>query len=145
MRTATVASWPDMPHRAYHRSGAWLSDPVLHLVPGTRTITLPEDLTYVAADGTRHTVPAGFQCDGMTSPPWTWGIIGSPLTARYRRPCILHDWYCVSHGIPSATAHHLLRVTLREGGVSRWRAWLMWRLVAWFGPRWDSSARQREI
>lgn len=115
--------------------GHWSDDPVLDLLPGTRDIRLPVPLTYCHA-GTAYTIPAGFRSDGMTAPPWSWGLGGMPLSPRYRRPCLLHDWLCVTRPVPSIHAHHLLRAALLGEGVPRWHAWLIWRLVAWFGPRW---------
>lgn len=119
--------------------GNWLNDPVFELIPGKRDIRLPEDLHYVDRTGVTHTVPAGFVCDGMTSPAWTWSLIGAPITPEYRRPTALHDWYCVHRTIPAARAHALLRESLEEarpGRVWRWRVAVFDALVRWFGPRW---------
>lgn len=119
--------------------GRWLNDPVLELLPGTRLVRTPVDLVYIDRRGRRHVAPAGSISDGMTSPPWSWGWVGSPLTPDYRRPCFLHDVYVVTRAIPSAEAHQLLKEGLleaREGALWRLRVWAFDWLVRHFGPRW---------
>ena len=116
--------------------GRWLSDPVLELLPGTRDVRYPPDVVYVAANGARHVIPAGTVSDGLTAPAWTWGVIGSPLTPRYRRPAALHDVHVVTQSVSKRRSVELFYETLVEGGTSRARAWVFTRLVWWFGPRW---------
>jgi hypothetical protein len=84
--------------------GTWHNDPVLHQLPGTRDVELPEEFVYVDRHGHRHVVPARQRSDGMTSPAWSCGLIGSPLTPDYRRPCVLHDYHVRTQSIPSARA-----------------------------------------
>jgi hypothetical protein len=125
--------------------GTWLNDPLLHLLPGTRDVELPEELVYVDRRGHRHVVPLGTRSDGMTSPAWSWGLIGSPLTPDYRRPCFLHDFYVATQAVPSAYAHQLLRETLeeaREGGLWRARVWTFWALTRLLGPRWSAAVTE---
>lgn len=119
--------------------GTWLNDPVLHLLPGTRDVELPENLAYVDRRGHRHVVPRGTRSDGMTSPAWSWSLIGAPLTPDYRRPCFLHDFYVVTRLVPPAFAHQLLRETLEEarsGALWRVRVWLFWVITRVLGPSW---------
>lgn len=119
--------------------GRWLNDPVLELLPGTRLVRTPEPLVYIDRRGVEHVVPAGTTSDGMTSPAWSWGIVGSPLTPDYRRPTMLHDYYAVHRTVPSCAAHQLLKEGLleaRPGHAWRLRVWLFDFLVRHFGPRW---------
>jgi hypothetical protein len=125
------------------RRGRWLNDPVLELLPGTRLVRLPEELVYIDRRGRRHVVPAGEVSDGMTSPAWSWGIIGSPLTPDYRRPCFLHDYYVVTLAIPLPEAHQLLKEGLleaRSGRLWRLRVWTFDWLVRRLGPKRKRSA-----
>jgi hypothetical protein len=116
--------------------GRWLSNPVLELIPDTRLVRFPEDVEYRTADGEHHVIPQGTISDGLTAPAWTWGIIGSPLTPRYRRPAALHDVHVVTRMVSKRRSVEMLYETLVEGGTSRVRAWLFTRLVWWFGPKW---------
>lgn len=129
--------------KAQAAHGYWLNDPVLHLLPGTRDVELPENLGYVDRRGKRHIVPRGTRSDGMTSPAWSWGLIGAPLTPEYRRPCFLHDYHVKTQCVPSAYAHRLLRESLgdaRAGRVWQCRVWVFWLLLVLFGPRWSYTA-----
>ncbi len=119
--------------------GCWLSDPVLELLPGSRNVRLPVSagpLVYVDRRGQRHEVPGGWISDGLTSPAWTWSIIGSPLTPRYRRPAFLHDFHVVTQLVSHAESVRLLRETLTEGGTSSSRSTIFSLLVRLFGPSW---------
>ncbi len=119
--------------------GCWLSDPVLELLPGSRNVRLPVNagpLVYIDSMGERFEVPGGWISDGLTSPAWTWSVIGSPLTPRYRRPAFLHDFHVVTQLVSHAESLRLLRETLSEGGTGVTRAQLFCELVRCFGPRW---------
>lgn len=121
------------------RRGYWLNDPVMHLLPGTRDVELPENLGYVDRRGVKHITPRLTRSDGLTSPAWSWGLIGSPLTPAYRRPAMQHDYHVTTRIIPSALAHQLLRESLeeaREGRFWRLRVAVFDWLVRRFGPSW---------
>lgn len=120
-------------------TGVWLSDPVLELLPGSRNVRLPVDaapLVYIDRMGDRFEVPGGWVSDGLTSPAWTWSVIGSPLTPRYRRPAFLHDFHVVTKCVSQAESVRLLYETLIEGGTSVRRARFFTWLVKHFGPQW---------
>jgi hypothetical protein len=119
--------------------GVWLDDPVLFLLPGTRDVELPVDLRYVDRRGQLHVAPKASRSDGMTSPAWSWGIIGSPLTPEYRRPCFIHDVQVRTKSVPWREAHLLLCEMLeeaRDGRLWRWRVALFRALLLRWGPRW---------
>lgn len=121
------------------RVGRWLSDPVLELLPGSRNVRLPvaaDPLVYIDSMGTRYEVPGGWISDGLTSPAWTWSVIGSPLTPRYRRPAFLHDFHVLTRIVSQPESVRLLYETLLEGGTSARRARFFTALVAVFGPQW---------
>jgi hypothetical protein len=116
--------------------GRWLANPVLELLPDSRLVRFPEDVEYRSANGEHHVIPQGTISDGLTAPAWTWSVIGSPLTPRYRRPAGLHDVHVTTHNVTKAQSIALLYETLREGGTGRLRARLFVTLVRWFGPKW---------
>lgn len=139
--THLMGALPPHPHQRppLPSGGRWLDDPALTLLPGRRDVQLPVPLRYRDRRGVLHTVPADTISDGLTAPAWTWSLIGSPLTPDYRRPAILHDYYCVNRLVPSHVAHQLLEESLEEerpGRLWRWRVAVFGWVVRRWGPRW---------
>lgn len=76
-------------------------------------------------------VPAGFVCDGASIPRWAWTAIGHPLSGRFLRAAVLHD-YAYRHagdGDTRATVDRRFYHGLRADGVGRTRAALMYTAV----------------
>lgn len=116
--------------------GRFLQNPVLELLPDTRDVRYPVDVVYEAADGQQYVIPQGTISDGLTAPAWTWSLIGSPLTPRYRLPAGLHDVLVRTRSVSKRRSVELLEEALVSKGTSRARALGFARLVWWFGPRW---------
>ncbi len=78
-----------------------------------------------------HAVPAGFVCDGASVPRWAWTAIGHPLSGRFLRAAVLHDWGYrhPAEGDTRATVDRRFFQGLRADGVGRVRAALMYAAV----------------
>lgn len=122
--------------------GEWLDDAVIRILRldergnGDRA-ELAQPLRFIDSDGTLCTVPAGFEFDGASIPPWAWAWIGAPLEGPYVRSAALHDHGCRTRTEPARTVHDRFHRSMRAEGVAQWRAWLMHRAVRHFGPTWD--------
>jgi hypothetical protein len=79
------------------------------------------------------TVPAGFVTNFATVPQAVQWLI--PVTGRYTRATVLHDWLCGeplrSGQLSSHDIDGLFRRVMREEGVPLVRRWLMWAGVRW--------------
>lgn len=91
-------------------------------------------LKYV---GTRTIyVPAGFVTDFASIPRLLWRVLpptGDGPMARYGPASVLHDWLYQSHETSRWQADLLFYEAMRNLGVSRWRACVMWCAVKLFG------------
>lgn len=80
--------------------------------------------------------PAGSVVNGASIPRFFWRIIGSPMRGKYRFATIPHDVHCDLRQRPSAQVHAMFYRAMRAAGVGRFKAWVMWAAVRYFGPRW---------
>ncbi len=64
-----------------------------HMI-GTEKYTLIDLLIYVADDGFKLTVPAGFITDGASIPKLFRSIVGSPFAGKYVEAAAGHDYLC---------------------------------------------------
>jgi hypothetical protein len=114
------------------------SDDILLFGSKARTVSR---ITYIEPDGTTiHHIPSGFVYDGASIPQIVWSIMGHPFVRPYRRASALHDYHCLHQQISSRRAHLLFYYALRADGVSHGRAWIMYKSVLWFGPRFNAKS-----
>ncbi len=92
---------------------------------------------FVQSSGRRWPVPAGTIVDGASIPQVFWSIIGGPFEGQYRAPSVIHDYYCDTRTRKYADVHRIFYEGMLVAGVSASKAWLMYRAVATFGPKWD--------
>lgn len=122
--------------------GEWLDDAVLRVLRrdergnGDR-VELMQPLRFLERDGTLCTVPRGFEFDGASIPKLLWGLIGAPLEGNYVRAAALHDYECRARTALPSTVHDRFYRAMRAEGVGRVQAWLMYRAVRHFGPKWE--------
>jgi len=76
------------------------------------------------------TVPAGFVSDGASVPRMFWWLF--PPVGRYMAAAILHDWL-LETGTPWPVANGYFLRALREQGVERWAAYVMYAAVSVYG------------
>lgn len=110
--------------------------PVLIPVPQKRKYEVAEDYDFrfrVGPDEHRVaiTVPRGFRYDGASIPPAGWHLTFTPFNPMVMLPALVHDYL---YGMPlyqvdRATADSLMYHMLRENGVDRITAEIMYRAV----------------
>ena len=101
----------------------------------------------IARYGAVYEVPKGFVTDGASIPPIFWPLVGHPYSPSSLRAAILHDRMCRAphtHPFDSSEVHAIFFEALRADGVAWLRAWLMWKAVALFGPRFKSRDTMTE-
>lgn len=111
---------------------AFLSELDLRDIDG-ETWLLLADLHYVSdlLHGATITVPAGTVTDLASIPRLIWTI--APKTGRFDHAAVVHDWLYTTGAVEKELADAVFREAMLVKGVSRWRAWCMWKAVAWFG------------
>ena len=77
------------------------------------------------------TVPAGTVTDLASIPQLIANL--APKTGRYDRAAVIHDWLYTTGLCAKEVADEVFHEAMLVCGVSPWRAWLMWKAVAWFG------------
>jgi hypothetical protein len=112
-----------------------------------RDMKLLRDLTYVDSGGTKWHVPAGAVVNGASIPMPLWKAVGSPYVGKYRSASVVHDYYCRTRGLDTATqtrrtstqVHKMFGDAMRASGVSTARAVVMEQAVLRCGPQWNTS------
>lgn len=89
-------------------------------------------------------VPMGFQTDGASIPRLFWFLVGSPFTPEVIEGATLHDYL---YSTPDADttrreADDVFHSFMRQRGVGRLRARLMWLAVRLFGWLFYERARK---
>jgi len=109
--------------------------PTVQFVGDGRSIRLCEPLIYRDRTGQQWYAPEGAVANGASVPRVFWRIM-PPLTGKYRRASIIHDWYCETRSRPSAEVHKVWCEMLVADEVIWWKRWPMCHMVRWLGPRW---------
>lgn len=119
--------------------GEFTSNPSFKMDKDGATITLSEDLIF--KDGQRRVwrTPAGYRSNGASIPKVLWSVIGGPLSGRYRIPAVMHDYFCDRRSHDWRIVHRAFYEGMRSAGVSATKAWIMYRAVHNFGPRWTQK------
>ena len=93
---------------------------------------LLEPLTYLANDGRRIVVPAGFVADGASIPRLLWPIVGHPMNGKHAEASFVHDYlYATQAGKAYADLIFLEAMKTRKVSVVRRKS--MYYAVKWFG------------
>lgn len=110
------------------RFGQWLDPMFVELLTddGVR-VRVFTAVRFVDADGTVYTIPDGFESDGASIPRAAWSAVGGPLSGRYRRAAILHDYLLQT--IPTERAHRVFWHAMQADGVPREDANLFYEAV----------------
>lgn len=105
--------------------------------PDGRTMIVQTPFEYVDSSGRKWPVPAGVKVDGASIPQVFWSIIGGPFEGQYRAASVIHDHYCNTRTRRASDVHKVFHDGMLTSGVADKRAWMMWKAVDQFGPRWN--------
>ena len=96
--------------------------------------TLKEPL-FVEWHGRRLTVPAGFKSDGASVPRAFWRLVFPSSDNSAFRAAFVHDYIYRTHPLDwtKEDADDLFYDFLVEDGIPKWRAWMAYTAVDWFG------------
>ena len=94
---------------------------------------LVSPLIYLARDGRRFDVPAGFCTDLASIPQLAQALIGK--WERHAPAAVLHDWLYVTQPMPRRDADWLFAEALFAAGVPTWKRAAMWLAVRAGGGR----------
>ena len=80
-------------------------------------------------------VPQGFQSDGASVPRFFWRLVFPKGDEKAIRAGFAHDYIYREHpeGWSKAEADFMFYELLLEDGTPKWRAWLAYKGVDWFG------------
>ncbi len=102
-------------------------------------------LTYITPDDEKIIVPKDFLTDGASIPKVFWSIFGGPLSGRYIKSAIVHDYLCVLNNqdlYSRERADKIFEWAMAEEGATlpkRKAMWLGARLGAlgkWISKLW---------
>lgn len=96
--------------------GQWLSGAFVELLDDGRRVKLWQPLLFLDRHGTLHTVEVGFISDGSSHPQLTWSYFGGPLSGKYRRAALVHDWL-LDTGRDPDFAHKIFRDAMLADGL----------------------------
>lgn len=105
------------------------------------TLLKPEKIRF---RGKNFVVPAGFQSDGVSVPPFAWPLITSQIDPESLRAGVAHDWIYRMQpaGWTRAEVDLLFLCFLIEDGLSVPRALTAYVFVRGFGGKaWKDNAK----
>lgn len=121
------------------RYGAFSSvSPRVKLV-GDDSIELEEEFSFRDEKNRTWLVPKGYVSDGASIPRPFWSIIGAPLSGAYRYAAIVHDYFCDRRVHNWEEVHLVFYKGMRAQKVDPRKAWVMYKAVYFFGPRWKAT------
>ena len=118
--------------------GRFVGQVVTEWLADGRSMRLLQPFEYVGPDGKRWPVPTGVLVDGASIPKVFWSLIGAPFSGQYRNASVIHDYYCDNRMRPYQEVHRVFYAAMLTSGVGENRAWLMFKAVEEFGPRWEA-------
>lgn len=98
-----------------------------------RNTRVAAPLAYIASDGRRFTVPAGFRTDLASIPQLAQAVIGK--WERHAPAAVMHDWLYATQPMTRRAADWLFAEALFAAGVPPWKRAAMWLAVRAGGGR----------
>ncbi|KRR06205.1 hypothetical protein CQ12_11505 [Bradyrhizobium jicamae] len=119
-----------------YSEGKFVGKVAAEWIDDSRRMRLLAPFEFIDANGRRWPVPAGTIIDGASIPRVFWSVIGGPFEGAYRGPSVIHDYFCDVRTRKYPEVHLNFHECMLAAGVSPSLAWLMYRAVAVFGPKW---------
>jgi hypothetical protein len=104
---------------------------------------LREPLAYVDTARLSVHVPVGFLTDFASIPRLFWNL-APPADPAYSAAAVVHDRLYETHEVPKETADALFYRAMTVQGTPRWKRWVIWRAVSWFGGGAWASGPERQ-
>ena len=117
--------------------GQFSGSPITKWEDDGRLMTLMESFEYVDAKGRTWRVPGGVRVDGASIPQVFWSLIGGPFEGKYRNASVIHDYFCATRKRRWQDVHKVFHEAMLTSGVDSARAYVMYKAVEEFGPRWE--------
>jgi Protein of unknown function (DUF1353) len=118
-------------------TGKFVGNPVAQWEADGRSMTLVESFEYVDVNGRSWKVPSGVRVDGASIPQIFWTLIGGPFEGKYRNASLIHDYFCENRKRRWQEVHKVFHEAMLTSGVENAKAFVMYKAVEKFGPRWD--------
>lgn len=131
---AALGATPPSPY------GRWLDPMFVLLNDDGRNITVFTAVRFETPTGVVYTIPDGFVSDGATLPRAAWSLLGGPLSGKYRRASVLHDY--LLRTVDKETAHLVFRWAMQADGCSEEQVEQFYTAVV-VKTWWDRSPRIR--
>ncbi len=111
-----------------------------------RDMRLVEPFSFIDRSGTKWTAPKRALINGASIPRIFWTFVSSPFCGHYRRASVIHDYYCRYKQRSSKAVHLMFYEAMLQDGVPPAKAKLLYKAVAWFGPKWANKVtRDRKL
>lgn len=109
-----------------------------------RVFTLKEPLK-ISYNGKHFIVPINFKSDGVSVPRMFWRLLFPKADEKALAAGIAHDYIYRTHlnGWTKAAADKMFYAVMVENGVPKWKAYLAYKGVCWFG--WLAWVTKGEI
>jgi hypothetical protein len=117
--------------------GNFIGEVIARWLVDGRKMELTADFAYLDPSGRRWNAPKGSIVDGASIPQVFWTVVGGPFEGSYRNASVVHDVACVKKEGHWQDVHRMFYYAMRAGGVSDFRAAVMYAAVYRFGPRWE--------
>lgn len=117
--------------------GRFVGDVVARWEADGRRMTLAEPFQFIDRRDRKWSVPRGVAVDGASIPQVFWSVIGGPFEGRYRNASVIHDYYCDTKSRRWQDVHQVFYEAMLSSGVKASTAYLMYKAVEQFGPRWS--------
>ena len=102
---------------------------VLQPLPNGKDWKLMETFGFMTEEGKHVVVPENYIVDGASIPRPFWRLIGSPMTGKYRRASVIHDYLCRENTTPRAWTDKVFLSAMKVGGVPSWKRRAMYWAV----------------
>ena len=100
-------------------------------------VSLVEPFSFIGADGSLYTIPAGFESDGASVPRFFWRFMSPKFDSLTLEASVMHDFGYERHIGTRAQVDAKYYSDLVAYGYPRWKAKVTYYAVRIFGgPHW---------